>query len=88
MLNLRNHLANHELDIAKYYMAKKAYLAAANRGAYIMSQYNGAEAMPNALAIMVTAYNALDMHKLANDALAILEQNFPDLAPQLLAQKY
>ena len=78
MLNLRNQLANHELHIADYYMKKGAYLAAANRAAYIVNQFNQTEVVPNALAIMVKAYQTLGMHELANDALATFNKNFPN----------
>jgi outer membrane protein assembly factor BamD len=77
MINLRNQLAKHELHVADYYMRKKAYLAAANRAAYVVNQFDQTEVIPNALTIMVKAYRALGMHELANDALVTLNNNFP-----------
>lgn len=79
MIHLRNQLANHELHIAKYYLAKKAYLAAANRAGIIIKQFEQTKAIPYALAIMVTSYKALGMEQLADKAALILKQNFPEL---------
>ena len=84
MVNLRNHLANYELHIADYYLRKGAYIAAANRAGYIISQFNKTSVMPQALAIMVKSYRALGMNKLADDALATLNKNFPNSADTLL----
>ncbi len=86
MISLRNHLANHELYVANYYMRKGAYIAAANRAGYIVNQFNQTEAIPKALAIMVKAYQALGMNELANDALVTLNKNFPNLAEKLLKE--
>jgi outer membrane protein assembly factor BamD len=87
MIHLRNQLANHELYIAKHYLNKKAYIAAANRAGYIVNQFDQTEATPHALAIMVKAYQALGMEKLANDALVILNKNFPQYSVENLIKK-
>ena len=87
MIHLRNQLANHELYIAKHYLDKKAYIAAANRAGYIVNQFNQTEAIPNALAIMIKAYQALGMDKLANDALVTLNKNVPQYSVEDLIKK-
>ena len=78
MLNLRNQLAAHELHIANYYFNKKAYIAAVNRASYIINKFDQTESIPNVLDLMVKSYQALGMHKLANDPLSMLNKNFPN----------
>lgn len=78
MIYLRNLLAEHEVNVARYYIRRGAYIAAANRGRYVFENYQEAPSVPNALAIMVQAYRLLDMNELADNALAVLKENFPD----------
>jgi outer membrane protein assembly factor BamD len=78
MIYLRNTLAQHEVNVAKYYMRREAYVAAANRARYVVENYQQAPAMPEALSIMARAYKVLGMDDLANDAIRVLEMNFPN----------
>ena len=78
MLYLRNTLAMYELNVANYYMRRYAYIAAANRAKYIVKNYPSSTSVPAALTIMVKAYNALSMNKLAMDALEVLEHSYPN----------
>ncbi|SCZ50313.1 outer membrane protein assembly factor BamD [Thiohalomonas denitrificans] len=78
MAYLRNNLARHEIQVAQYYMRRDAYLAAVERARYVLESYESTPAVPDALGIMVTAYRAMDMPKLADDALRVLRQNYPE----------
>lgn len=78
MIYLRNILAEHEVNVAKYYMRREAYVAAANRARYVVENYQQAPAMPEALSIMAKAYKVLGMDDLANDAIRVLEMNYPN----------
>lgn len=78
MLYLRNRLADYEVNVANYYMRRQAYLAAANRGQYVVKHFQKTPAVAPALAIMVKAYRKLALENLAKDALAILLLNYPD----------
>jgi len=78
MQYLRNLLAASEVNIARYYIYRGAYVAAANRGRYVFENLQGTAAVPDALAIMVEAYQLLGMEDLANDALLVLSANFPE----------
>lgn len=78
MITLKNQLAHHELHIAKYYLDKGAYLAAANRANYILNKFDKSTATEDALITMVKAYQKLGMDELANDAIATLKRNFPN----------
>lgn len=79
MVYLRNVLARHELDIARFYYRRKAYVAAANRARYLVRFYSGTPSVPDALVLMVESYRALGLPGPANDALAVLKANFPKL---------
>jgi outer membrane protein assembly factor BamD len=81
MRYLINALAFHEVHVARYYMKRGAYVAAANRAQYALKNYPEAPAQEEALRIMVQAYDALRMIELRDDAERILRRNFPDRAP-------
>lgn len=78
MVYLRNRLADYEINVANYYMRRQAYLAAANRGQYVVKHFQKTPAVAPALAIMVKAYRKLELKELARDTLAILVFNYPD----------
>ncbi len=78
MIYLRARLARYEVNVANYYFRRHAYLAAANRGRYVVDNYPQTEAVPDALAVMVQAYQLLALDTLANDALKVLRTNFPE----------
>ena len=77
MLYLRNLLARHELYIANFYMERQAYVAAANRARFIVENYSKADAVPDALALLVEANYKLGLEDAADDALQVLAANFP-----------
>jgi outer membrane protein assembly factor BamD len=78
MTELRNTLARHELVVADYYLRRGSYLAAANRGKYVLENYQRSAAIPDALVLMVKAYRLMGMEELANDTLRVLELNHPE----------
>lgn len=75
---LVNALASHEVHVARYYMKRKAYVAAANRTQYALKTYPGAPANEEGLLIMVKAYDAMGMTALRDDAERVMKKNFPD----------
>jgi outer membrane protein assembly factor BamD len=77
MIFLRNVLAQHEINVANFYMNRDAYVAAANRARYVVENYQQSPAIPEALVIMAKAYKILKMEDLAQDALRVLERNYP-----------
>jgi outer membrane protein assembly factor BamD len=81
MKYLVNALASHEVHVARYYMKRGAYVAAANRAQYALKNYPQAPAQEEALLIMIQAYDVLGMAELRNDTERILRKNFPDSAP-------
>ena len=78
MIHLRNNMAEFEVHVASYYMRRKAFVAAANRGKYVIENYQRTPAVEPALVIMVRAYRALELDALADDALRVLRLNYPD----------
>lgn len=77
MLSIKDTLARHELIIADYYMRRGAYLAAANRGKYIVEFYRDSPMVEQALEIMVESYDKLGLAKLKDDTYQVLKLNFP-----------
>jgi outer membrane protein assembly factor BamD len=82
MKYLVNALASHEVHVARYYMKRGAYVAAANRAQYALKNYPEAPAQEEALLLMIQAYDVLGVPELRDDAERILRKNFPD-NPQL-----
>jgi outer membrane protein assembly factor BamD len=78
MLFLKNTLAMHEVHVARYYMSRGAYVAAANRARYVVENYQRTPAMPDALVVLAKSYKAMQLPQLSQDAVRVLELNFPD----------
>ena len=77
MIYLRNQLARHELNVGLYYLQRDAFVAAANRGKYILQTYPQSEHDGDALALMASAYTALGQDELAANSRKVLETNYP-----------
>ena len=77
MTYLRNLLAEHEVHVADYYMRRGAFVAAANRARYVVENYERTPSVPEALVIMAKSYKVLEMDKLSEDAVRVLELNYP-----------
>ena len=75
---LLNALASHEVHVARYYMKRSAYVAAANRAQFALKTYPQAPANEEGLLILVNAYDALGMNVLRDDAERVMKQNFPN----------
>ena len=78
MVHLRNLLARHEIHVANYYFRRGAYLAAANRGRYVVENFQRTPAVPDGLAVMAQGYLLLGMNDLAQDSIDALVLNYPD----------
>jgi len=75
---LVNALASLEVHVARYYMKRGAYIAAANRAQMAVETYPQAPAIEEALYILYLAYNNLGMEDLRDDADRVLRKNFPE----------
>ena len=72
-----NSLAQYEVHVARYYFSRGAYLAAINRAQLAVSDYREAPALEEALFILIKSYDALDMPQLRDDAMRVLQLNYP-----------
>lgn len=73
-----NSLAESEVHVARYYLRRGAYLAAANRAKQAIIDYERAPAIEEALAIMVESYDRLGLGDLRDDARRVLLRSFPN----------
>jgi len=78
MVYLRNLLARHEIDVANYYLRRGAYLAATNRGRYVVESFEKTPAVADGLAIMAQGYILLGLNDLAKRSIEVLALNYPD----------
>lgn len=77
MKYLVNALAGNEVHVAKHYLKRQAYVAAANRAKEVLKTYPEAPATEEALAIMVVSYDKLKLTDLRDDAQRVINLNFP-----------
>lgn len=78
MVYIINRLAKYEIAVARFYMKRKAYVAAANRGKYILEYFKDSSFTQEALEIMVESYDQLGLDELKEDARQTLLLNYPD----------
>jgi len=83
MVYLRNQFAQSEYFMADYYYRRSAYLAAANRASDVVKHYDESTEMPQALIMVIKAYEKLGLQKLADDTKRILALNYPDKMSEL-----
>ncbi len=72
-----NTLAEHELQVARYYYRRGAYLAAANRAKQAVADYPQVPVTADALVLMAMSYDRLGLNDLRDDARRVLTKNFP-----------
>lgn len=83
MIELVDNLARQELDVARYYYERKAYLAAINRAQSVLQNFDGTPAVEPALIIIANSYDALKMNDMRDDTLKVLHTNFPNTTGKL-----
>jgi len=81
MIALKNNLAMYEVHVARYYMKRKAYVAAIDRASTVIDKYQRTPAVPYALQVLQEAYTKLDMPDLAKDVTRVYELNYPNGPP-------
>ena len=77
MIYLRNLLAAYEVHAGHYYLKRQSYVAALNRGRYIVENFQETPAVGDGLAIMTEAYQHLALNDLAQTSLETLQLNYP-----------
>jgi outer membrane protein assembly factor BamD len=73
-----NALADYEVHVARYYLRRGAFVAAANRAQQAVTTYPQTPAIEEALYIMGRAYDKLGLAQLRDDADRVLKVNFPN----------
>lgn len=74
----RDQLAGKEMQIGRYYMERREYLAGVNRFKVVVEEYQTTRHVEEALLRLTEAYLALGIVPEAQTATAILGHNFPD----------
>ena len=77
MTYLRNRLAEYEVNVARWYVRRGAYIAAARRAQGVVEQYDGAPAEQPALAILLDCYRKLGYTELAASVEKVYDYNYP-----------
>lgn len=80
MIHLRNLLARSEIEVGRYYLSREAYVAAVNRGRYVVENFPSTPSVADGLALMIQGYLKLNLPEPANDALRVLITNYPNYA--------
>jgi outer membrane protein assembly factor BamD len=78
MIYLVEALARHEIHVARYYITRGAYLAAANRAQDAIIRFPNSPTHKEALEVLVESYDRMGMAALRDDAKKVLARNFPD----------
>ena len=73
----RDHLAGKEMEVGRYYMNRKSYLAGINRFKKVVTDYQTSSQTPEALYRLAEGYMALGIVAEAQTAAAVLGHNFP-----------
>ncbi|CDZ58392.1 outer membrane protein assembly factor BamD [Neorhizobium galegae] len=74
----RDQLAGKEMQIGRYYLERKEYLAAIRRFRNVVEQYPNTNQVEEALARLTEAYYAMGITEEAQTAAAVLGRNYPD----------
>ncbi|MGN8022392.1 outer membrane protein assembly factor BamD [Phyllobacterium sp. 22229] len=74
----RDQLAGKEMQVGRYYLERKEYLASIKRFRGVVEQYSNTRHVEEALARLTEAYYALGLTSEAQSAAAVLGQNYPD----------
>ena len=77
MIYLTNALARYEVNVARYYYNRGAYVAAVNRAQAAIIGYLRTAANESALDVLAKSYDKLGLVQLRDDSMGILRQTFP-----------
>jgi len=77
MAFLKDEMARHELTTARFYYQRGAMIAVVNRVNFLLEHFDGSKHVPNALALMASAYGSLGQADLKKDTLRVLSRTEP-----------
>jgi outer membrane protein assembly factor BamD len=81
MVYLRDRLASYEVHVARYYLKRGAYVAAAQRSKAAIEEYDGSPAVKEALDILIQCYDKLNLQPLAAQTRQVYAANYPGERP-------
>lgn len=82
LIYLRNRLAEYEINVARFYVRRGAYLAAAQRAQRTIEQYDGAPAVQEGLEIMIDCYGHLGFKDLQDNVEQVYKANYHEASTQ------
>ena len=74
----RDQLAGKEMQVGRYYLERREYIAAVKRFRYVVENYSNTRHVEESLARLTEAYYAMGLAPEAQAAAAVLGQNYPD----------
>lgn len=74
----RDQLAGKEMQVGRYYLERRNYIAAINRFKNVVDTYSQTRHVEEALARLTEAYYAMGLTQEAQASASVLGQNFPD----------
>ena len=77
MAYIVNSLAQSEVNVARYYYLRGAYIAAINRAQTAIADYRDVPALEEATYVLLKSYEAVDMTALLDDTRRIMEKTYP-----------
>jgi outer membrane protein assembly factor BamD len=72
-----NSLAQSEVNVARFYLSRGAYVAAVNRAQSAIDEFRDVPAAEEAMYLLYRSYDALGMTQLRDDALRVLQRSYP-----------
>jgi len=80
MVYIRHLMAQENLEAARYYAKREAFVSAVARAQRVVEHYQGTPSVEEALAIMSRSYRALGQSELADKSRQVLAHNWPKSA--------
>lgn len=77
MAYIVNSLAQSEVNVARYYYSRGAYVAAVNRAQTAITDYRDVPALEEATYVLFKSYDALGLVTLRDDTRRIMEKTYP-----------
>ncbi len=87
LIYLRNRLAEYEINVARYYLRRGAYVAAADRSLHMIELYDGAPSVQSGLDIMIESYRKLGNPDLQSNVERVYETNYQQSSAQNAPKK-
>lgn len=78
MTYIYNQLAEHEMNVARWYVEREAYLAAARRAKWVFQYFPQSTSVPESIATLAYTNKKLGLNDLSNQYTELLKINYPN----------